>query len=112
MLLLDSPLLLGERLTQHGQLSFRGSDGLFVILNAYTDQTEGGLGFLDLLVDGAHIARKLMEFSDNATTNSRRISATKFTYFFIVDFMNFVYNYAVLNSTQSLGLFSKSCFWG
>ena len=54
--LLHSPLLLGELLSQPGQLGFRARDGLFVVLNASPGQTEGGLGFLDLLVDGAHIA--------------------------------------------------------
>ena len=51
--LLHSPLLLGELLTQHGQLGFRACDGLFVVLYTSPGQTEGGLGFLDLLVDGA-----------------------------------------------------------
>ena len=57
--LLHSPLLLGELLSQHGELGFRTRDGLFVILHASPGQTEGGLGFLDLLVDGAHIAREI-----------------------------------------------------
>ena len=34
-------------------------DGLFIILNASPGQTEGGLSFLDLLIDGAHIAREM-----------------------------------------------------
>ena len=57
--LLHGSLLLGELLTQHGQLGFRARDGLFVVLYASSGQTEGGLGFLDLLVDGAHIAREI-----------------------------------------------------
>jgi hypothetical protein len=57
--LFHGPLLLGKLLTQHGQLGFRARDGLFVVLYASSGQTEGGLGFLDLLVDGAHIAREI-----------------------------------------------------
>ena len=57
--LFHSPLLLGELLSQHGQLGFRSGDGLLIVLNASPGQTEGGLGFLDLLVDGAHIAREI-----------------------------------------------------
>ena len=86
--LLHSPLL-GELLSQHGQLGFCARDGLVIVLSASHGQTEGGLGFLDLLVDGAHIAReiagvqrqrdhqfeKLLESSDSATTSSRRVSA-------------------------------------
>ncbi len=41
------------------QLGFRARDGLFIVFNASPGQTEGGLGFLDLLVDGAHIAREI-----------------------------------------------------
>lgn len=55
----SSPLLLGELVAQHGQLGFRARDGLFIVFNASPGQTEGGLGFLDLLVDGAHIAREI-----------------------------------------------------
>ncbi|MBO4925227.1 MAG: hypothetical protein J5472_01985 [Clostridia bacterium] len=55
----DGPLLLGELLSQHGQLGFRARDGLFIVLNASPGQTEGGLSFLDLLIDGAHIAREI-----------------------------------------------------
>jgi len=57
--LLHGTLLLGELLSQHGQLGFRACDGLFVVLYTSPGQTEGGLGFLDLLVDGAHIAREI-----------------------------------------------------
>ena len=73
--LLHGPLLLGELVPEHGQLGFRARDGLFVILNASPGQTEGGLGFLDLLIDGAHIAREIA--GDSATTSSRRVSAIK-----------------------------------
>ena len=55
----SSPLLLGELVAQHGQLGFRARDGLFIVFNASPGQTEGGLSFLDLLVDGAHIAREI-----------------------------------------------------
>ena len=51
--LLHGSLLLCELLSQHGQLGFRACDGLFVVLYTSPGQTEGGLGFLDLLVDGA-----------------------------------------------------------
>ena len=57
--LLHGPLLLGELLSQHGQLGFRACDGLLIVLYSSSSQTEGGLGFLDLLVDGAHIAREI-----------------------------------------------------
>ena len=57
--LFHSPLLLSQLLSQHGQLGFRSGDGLLIVLNASPGQTEGGLGFLDLLVDGAHIAREI-----------------------------------------------------
>ena len=57
--LFHGPLLLGELLSQHGQLGFRTCDGLLIVLNASACQTEGGLGFLDLLVDGAYIAREI-----------------------------------------------------
>ena len=57
-LLLDSPLLLDELVAEHGQFGFRARDGFLVILNASTCQTEGGLGFLDLLIAGsAYCAR-------------------------------------------------------
>ena len=52
----NGPLLLGEPLSKHGQLGFYPGDGLFIVFNASPGQTEGGLGFFDLLVDGAHIA--------------------------------------------------------
>ena len=57
--LFHGPLLPGELISQHGQLGFRARDGLFIILNASPGQTEGGLSFLDLLIDGAHIAREM-----------------------------------------------------
>ena len=57
--LFHSPLLLSQLLSQHGQLGFRSGDGLLIVLNASPGQSEGGLGFLDLLVDGAHIAREI-----------------------------------------------------
>jgi len=38
---------------------------------------QAGFGFLDLLVDGAHVAREMAFSSDSATTSSRRISAMK-----------------------------------
>ena len=57
--LFHGPLLLGKLLSQHGQLGFRACDGLFVVLYTSPGQTEGGLGFLDLRVDGAHITREI-----------------------------------------------------
>ena len=57
--LLHSAILLGELVSQHGDLRFGSGDGLLKVLHPGTGQTEGGLGFLDLLVDGAHIAREI-----------------------------------------------------
>ena len=55
----SSPLLLGELVSQHGELCFSPGNGLLEVLHASARQTEGGLGFLDLLIDGAHIAREI-----------------------------------------------------
>ena len=49
--LLHGSLLLYELLSQHGQLGFCARDDLFIVLYASPGQSEGGLGFLDLLVD-------------------------------------------------------------
>ena len=49
------PVLLGELLSQHGQLGFCPCDGLFIVFNASPGQTEVGFGFFDLLVDGVHV---------------------------------------------------------
>ena len=77
MLLLHGTLLLGELLSQHGQLCFCARDGFFIVLYASPGQSEGGHGFLDLLVDGTHIAREIAFSSDSATTSSHRGSAIK-----------------------------------
>ena len=45
-------------LRQEGQPGFSPGDGLFKVVHTGTGYTEGGFGFLDLLIDGAHIARK------------------------------------------------------
>ncbi len=42
-----------------GQLGFRAGDSLFLVLNASPGKTESGRSFLDLPVDGAHIAREV-----------------------------------------------------
>ena len=42
---------------------------------------QAGLGFLDLLYCGAHIAREIAISGDSAATSSRRVSALKFTSF-------------------------------
>jgi hypothetical protein len=44
--------------SEHGQPGFSPGDGLFKVVHTGTGHTEGGFGFLDLLIDGAHIARK------------------------------------------------------
>ena len=57
--LLHSTVLLGELLPQHGEFRFGSSDSFLKVLYASPSQTEGGLGFLDLRIDGAHIAREI-----------------------------------------------------
>ena len=44
------PLLLGELLSQHGQLGFCPGDGLYIVLNASRGQRSGWTRFFDLLV--------------------------------------------------------------
>ena len=43
----------------HGELRFSPGNSLLEVLHANPHQTEGGLGFLDLLIDGAHITREI-----------------------------------------------------
>ena len=57
--LLYSAVLLRQFVSQHGKLRFSPGNGLLKVLHASARQTEGGLGFLDLLIDGAHIAREI-----------------------------------------------------
>ena len=42
---------------------------------------QAGLGFLDMLYFGAHIAREIAISGDSVVTSSRRVSALKFTFF-------------------------------
>ena len=51
------PVLLGELLSQHGQLGFYLGDGLSIVLKASPGQTEGGFGLFDLPVVCAYCAR-------------------------------------------------------
>ena len=48
--LLHGAVLLSELISQHRELRFGSGDSLLKVLHPGTSQTEGGLGFLDLLV--------------------------------------------------------------
>ena len=53
------PLLLSELLPPHGQLSFRACNGFSHFSIPAPARGQAGLGFLDMLYCGAHIAREI-----------------------------------------------------
>ena len=61
--------------------------------HASPGQKEGGLGLLDLLVDGVHIAREIAFSSDSATISSRRVLAIRIHLFSIAGALENVIEY-------------------
>jgi len=59
-ILLHRAVLLGKLLSQHGELRFRALDRLFELVDTGTGQLKGALRLLNLLVDGPHIAGKVV----------------------------------------------------